>query len=259
MRKLVLATLALGLMALSTGGCIQMHMVTDINDDGSGTAEMKLSISAVVMESMAEMKELGMDQGQGMDMPDFDNINREDLEKNGKKYGVKVLEFEKSEIEGRPTIAMKLAFEDLKGLSYVMNSTMGGSSEDGMGIFATEDGNFVLKSAEYDFPAKPAEMAGAEGPVESAADEPTAPEAPDPEMMQKQMAIMGKMMGAMAEMDVSMKITVPGDIIESNAPTVEGRTSIWKIDSSNMMTAGADMEPNIVFSGEGLKIKGLEE
>ena len=73
--------------------------------------------------------------------------------------------------------------------------------------------------------------------------------------MQKQMQVMGTLMGAMAELDVSLKITVPGDIIESNAPVQEGRTSIWAINSSNMMTAGQDMEPVITFSGKGLKIK----
>ncbi len=62
----------------------------------------------------------------------------------------------------------------------------------------------------------------------------------------------------MGELDISMKMTVPGDIIESNAPTVEGRTSIWNIDSSNMMSGNTDMEPNIVFSGKGLKIKAVK-
>jgi len=56
-------------------------------------------------------------------------------------------------------------------------------------------------------------------------------------------------------MDVRLEITVPGDIVSSNAPQTEGRTSIWSINSSNMMTAGQNTEPEIVFSGKGLKIK----
>ncbi len=69
------------------------------------------------------------------------------------------------------------------------------------------------------------------------------------------MELMGKLMGSMSELDVSMRITVPGDVIEHNAPKQEGRTLIWEINADNMMSAGASMgEPLIVFSGKGLKI-----
>ena len=59
----------------------------------------------------------------------------------------------------------------------------------------------------------------------------------------------------MSDLDILMKITVPGDVIESNAPQVDGRTSIWKIDSSNMMEQQGELEPVITFSGKGVKIK----
>ena len=74
------------------------------------------------------------------------------------------------------------------------------------------------------------------------------------------MEIYGKLMGAVAELDVRMTITVPGEIIESNAPTVEGNTSIWAINASNMMEQqDQDMEPVITFSSKGLKIKPIKE
>ena len=81
----------------------------------------------------------------------------------------------------------------------------------------------------------------------------------DPAQMQKQMEIMGKLMGAMAELDVSFKITVPGEIVSTNAPLTEGKTSVWSINSGNMMTMDQDMEPEIVFSGKGLKLKPIKE
>ena len=56
-----------------------------------------------------------------------------------------------------------------------------------------------------------------------------------------------------------LEATVPGDVVSSNAPTVEGRTSIWSIDQSNMMQQDQDMDPEIVFSGKGLKLKPLAE
>jgi hypothetical protein len=157
-------------------------------------------------------------------------------------------------VDGRETLNIILAFEDLKGLSFVMGRIMGEGGGGGMGIFDAGDGNLVLRQAEYDFPDESEaeeEEAGAPTPEDM--------QNMDPQKMQKQMEIMGKLMGAMAELDVSFKITVPGDIVSSNAPETEGRTSVWAINSSNMMTMDQDMDPEIVFSGKGLKIKPLTD
>jgi hypothetical protein len=129
---------------------------------------------------------------------------------------------------------------------------MGGEAGDGMGIFDAGDGNYVLRSTSYDFPAEPAEE-------EEEEIEPDAPAEQTPEQMQKQMALMGTLMSSLSELDVELRITVPGDVVSSNAPTVEGRTSIWSIDQSNMMQQDQDMDPEIVFSGKGLKLKPLAE
>jgi hypothetical protein len=72
--------------------------------------------------------------------------------------------------------------------------------------------------------------------------------------MQKSMEIMGKLMASASQLDVAMRITVPGEVVSNNAMRQEGNTLIWEINSSNMMTAGGGMEPEIVFSGKGLKI-----
>ncbi len=139
---------------------------------------------------------------------------------------------------------------------------MGGEAGDGYGIFATADGNFVLKGTHYDFP--PEEIEAAKKPEAAPkADSPESSETPpmtDEEKAQKQMALMGKLMGAMAELDVKFTVTVPGEVIESNAPTVEGNTSIWAVNADNMMSQqGNNMEPVITFSSKGLKIKPLKE
>ena len=60
----------------------------------------------------------------------------------------------------------------------------------------------------------------------------------------------------MAELDIRMAITVPGEIISSNAMAVEGRTSIWALNAANMMQAeDTDMDPVIIFASDGLKIE----
>jgi hypothetical protein len=246
-RFAMLATVLVGALALS--GCIQLHSDTVIDEDGSGTASLTMSVSTDVAEAIQEMQ--AMDSEQSQEFPMFDEITQDEIAEAGKDHGVKIKKFEKKEADGHQSLEMVLDFEDLKGLSYVMGKVMGGEMGGGFGIYDAGDGNFVLKSAQYDFPAEPAEE-------EEEAEEEVPAEA-DPEQMQKQMELAGKLMAAISELDVSFKITVPGEIVESNAPTVEGNTSIWAVDSSNMMQQDQNMDPEIVFSGKGLKIEPLTE
>ena len=250
MKFLILAAVLAGTLALT--GCVQLNSDTVIEKDGSGTAALTMSVSTAVSDALVEMKELDSGQSADMDFPMFEDIDKDALVEAGKDHGVKITKFEKKVVDERKTIDIVMAFENLEGLSYVMGKVMGGEPGDGMGIYDAGDGNFVLRQAQYDFPAEPAEE-------EEEAAETAEPAEPDPEAMQKQMALMGTLMGAVAELDVSFKITVPGEVVSSNAPTVEGNTSIWTINSSNMMQQDQDMNPEIVFSGKGLKIKPLTE
>jgi hypothetical protein len=161
-------------------------------------------------------------------------------------------DFAHTSTDGRESIRLAFAFKDLKGLSAAMAATVGQDPEEGMGIYETGDGNYVLKQAVYDFSDMPLPEDEAE---ENEAAETTTPAEQTPEQMQRQMELVGKMMASMSELDISIRITVPGDIIETNAPQQEGRTSIWTVNSSNMMSADQDMEPVITFVGKGLKIK----
>ncbi|PIV80514.1 hypothetical protein COW53_09280 [bacterium CG17_big_fil_post_rev_8_21_14_2_50_64_8] len=244
-RFLAGCVLAAALLAL--GGCMQLHSTTIVNKDGSGTVTMKISLSQSVAEALKEMSELDPDSDQKM--PDFSSIDRDEMEKAAKKHGVKITKFSKGDQDGHMILDLGMEFKDLKGLSYVMDHAMGEGGNDGMGIFDAGDGNLVLRSTQYDFPTDEDEKS-----VEVESEMPDTSDM-DPAKMQKMMELTGKLMGAISEMDVRLEITVPGDIVSSNAPQTEGRTSIWSINSSNMMTAGQNTEPEIVFSGKGLKIK----
>jgi len=163
-------------------------------------------------------------------------------------------------VDGREKLDIAMEFEDLKSLSYVMGSLMGGNPGEGMGIFETDDGNFVLKQATYDFPDEPAEEVEGSEPANEAEVQTEKPTLTPEEKSAKQMEVYGKLMGAVAELDVRLTITVPGEIIKSNAPAVEGNTSIWAINSGNMMNMqNQDMEPVITFSSKDLKIKAIKE
>ena len=251
---IVLAVVAL--TALSLSGCIQVKSDTAIEKDGSGTASLALSLSPGMADAIKEMEELGMNEGQDVDVPKLDEINREDIEAACKGHGVTITKFEKAEAPDT-SLDIALEFEDLKGLSYVMASIMGGEPGEGMGIYETADGNYLLKAAKYEFPDEPAKPAE-EAP--EAAEQTEGPQLTDEEKAQKQMALYGKMMGALAELDIRFTVTVPGEVIESNAPTVEGMTSIWAINSGNMMSMQDEtMEPVIKFSSKGLDIEPLKE
>ncbi|MBE0567063.1 MAG: hypothetical protein IH621_13970 [Krumholzibacteria bacterium] len=248
MKKMLLCLLT-AVLAAGLAGCVRMHSVTELKDDGSGTATLELGLSQSVADAIKEMQEIDPNSAGEMQMPDFADLDRKNIDTVAKQYNVKVTEFAKDTADGRMSLRMAFAFQDLKGLSAVMAAALGEDPEDGMGIYATADGNYVLKQAAYEYPDYPELDEKAEAAAPAEATEPT------PEQMQKQMELMGKLMGAMAELDINLRITVPGDIIATNAPVQEGRTSIWTINSANMMTAGSDMDPVITFSGKGLKIK----
>lgn len=253
MKKLLLLAVMV-LAAVNLTGCVNFHSQTDIKSDGSGTAVMNISISEAVEQAIIDMKAIDPNQSGEVDFPMLDELKKADLEKAGKSHGVKVTKFDKAVADGRKNLTIELAFEDLKGLSYVMGKIMGEEDKgDGLGIFDAGDGNFVLRQARYEFPPEPADEAAKEAP------ESAEPQAVDPAQMQKQMEVMGVLMGAMSELDVSFAITVPGDVVSSNAPATDGRTSTWSINAGNMMTADQNMDPEIVFSGKGLKIKPLTE
>ena len=160
-------------------------------------------------------------------------------------------------MDGRETLDIAYEFADLRGLSAMMQATMPGDEDEGrdngLGIFAAGDGDLVLRPASYDLPAWD------EAEKEPAPEGETTPAATDPAAMQKQMEVLGKLMGAMSELDIRMAITVPGDIISTNAPQQEGRTSIWAINAQNAMSAPETIEPRIVFSGKGLKIEPQQD
>ena len=236
--------------AFICSGCIRLNMDTQLAADGSGTFLMSYGMSPSVAQAMQELAELGTMDGMQGEMPTLMDMDKAQLEAMCKKHGVKLKTFEEKEAEGAKRVTLELAFPNLEAFNAVMQSSVtdGGG---GMRIFKTADGNYLLKgveenvSTEEDEDEAEAETeTGSEGMKEF-----------DPEAMGKSMEIMGKLMSSINELDVSMRITVPGDILESTAMRTEGRTAIWEINGQNMMTAGSDMgEPEVTFSGKGLSL-----
>jgi len=250
-RSLVL--LAILTLVFGLTGCVKARVETNLNADGSGTFSMTAAVSESVAEALKELRE--MKGAPGMQEPPDLDIKRDKLEAACKKHNVKITKFEDSDAESGKMVDMVLEFKDLADLNAVLSSTMDNSG--GMKLYKNTDGNYVLRGGE-DMGSPDDE---GEDETASADDDSTSDDDSDemnPEDMGKAMEIMGKLMSSMSELEVAMRITVPGDIVSTNAPKTEGRTSIWEINSENMMQT--DMgDPEIVFSGKGLKLKAEAE
>jgi len=248
MKKLMIL---LALTCLAAGGCVQMQMDTVIEADGSGTLTMSYAMSPSVAEALAELSEIpGNEAG---DAPTMDDFDVKKIREACQNHGCKLKKFEMK--DDQTGVSFEIAFPSLQALSEALSE--GGTGDSGMGGFALyrlADGNYAIDS--YEPKSRPADE---EAETEEEMDMEEAMAEMDPEAMQKSMAVMGKLMGSMGELDIRMSMTVPGDFVKQNAHRVEGRTAIWEINSSNMMDPSAQAEPEIVFSGAGLKIKALEK
>ncbi len=252
MRRLILLLAVLA--ALFGTGCMQMHMDTDIESDGSGTATVAFSMSREVADALAKLEELGGD-GMGSDetdMPDLDEFDRATVEAACKESGVELKEYEQTDDATGKSVRLEVAFADVAQLSRFLDATTeddGEDTRDELRIEKQDDGNYVLKTVTVDVPAKASEEDMAEEDMDAGSmDEGMAD-------MQESMQYMGVLMSKMSELDIRMTVTVPGEVISSNAMEVEDRTSIWSVNAANMMQAqDVEMEPHIVFSGKGVSI-----
>ncbi|MCP4550247.1 MAG: hypothetical protein GY835_27615 [bacterium] len=239
MRKHILLPLVLIVVALT--GCLQMESETIFDKNGNGTMACTITMKPEVAEAMKEM------QGLDSDFADEDMtmvLDREKLEEFCKGQSVHLKRYKAIDEEDRVGTSFTIAFKDITQLEGMFG---GGAA----GIFKLSDGNYLMKSiaVEEDEDGESDEEMSGGMDLGGISDS----EAFDPEMMAKQMEIMSVMMTAAMDLNVKMRITFPGDIVSHNAHSVEGRTCIWEINSSNMMMAD-DMEPEVVFSGKGLNI-----
>jgi hypothetical protein len=250
MRKIMIG--AMGTLCLAAMGCIQTRMSTVIDKDGSGTFNFHYAVSTEVAQTLKELSEIDGAGAQGQEMPTLESFDQERLEKACQEYGVKLDRFSRGQADGRKTIDIVLAFPSVSALfnALAASGTLSSSSQQnsGVGLFRTKDGNYTLRQTTPEVADKEAEDAESESVTGTMEDM-------DPQAMARVAELSGKLMAHLSELDIGMQITVPGDVISHNAQRVEGRTLIWEVNSSNMMTAADGMEPEIVFSGKGLKIE----
>ncbi len=236
-----LGHLGIVVLVAALSGCLQVKMATDIAKDGSGTYTMTYSVSQEVEQTLAELNALGGEMAAEMDeAPDFADFDRDEFVAKVGKHGVKLVSYANDIKDGRRIVELKLSYPDLVSFSEAIGGSFGGS-----GLKITKHGDDYLLSS---YQVEKTEVT--EAAKEDAQEDMNA-------AMQnaaKSMELMGRLMAHLSEMSMAIAITLPGDIVESNAHRVEGRTCIWEINANNMMQAEG-MEPRVVFSGKGLSLK----
>lgn len=221
---------------LGSAGCMQLRTDLELDAKGGGTARISLSADPQVLAARAELDRLGGD-ALGPPLPAFDDITRPYLQKRAAGRGVAVVTFTKGTDNGRSTLDCLIKFTDLKGASWMFNDLAAALGGAGLGYAREKDGNLVLRTKQYGFPVAAAKPAPA----------------PTGESARRQAELATTLIGAIGELDVALNVTVPGDVVRSNAPQVNGRTSTWLINAGNLMNQ-QDVSPQIVFAGAGLAI-----
>lgn len=231
-----------GVLALAAGGCVKFDVEETLNADG--TVDMKIHY-AVSEQTAAQWNALrqqtnkqdpklkGATQEPGLVFDEADIKAAFE-----KKEGVKLTSVRTETKDGWKHIYADVRFDDVgkasaidpfdqKGGGLSLTKNQGG----GLSLTKSADGNWVLESINGEREQKK----------------------PNPE----EQAMVRAMM---AGLSISVKVTVPGDIVETTAPDKEGRSATWKLDIADEKFFDKSEEFNkkgmkVVFKGAGLNLK----
>lgn len=253
MRPLLFLMLAPALILCA--GCLKMHMDTVMEKDGSGTCTISTGTSREVFEALSKME--AASGGKGFDaFPMLPReMSRSHMEAVCRQAGVELLDHRIQEDADHVGWTMTVRFDDIGRLSAFQNA-MSGSAGDAeierLGILEAGDGDYVLTVVTV--PGMSPDPGDDDD--DDDLDDDMLDDLYDMGGIQHAMESVGTLMSRIGELDVRLSITVPGDVIHSNAMEVEGRTSIWTLNAANMMHfETADIQPEIRFSGKGLDLK----
>lgn len=219
-------------LLLATAGCIKLDQTLTLNQDGSGNLAIRYGMSEQTIAQLEAMEQMSRSMGEGIDMEqdspfEFDEETlRREFEAE-KPAGVELVSVRSEVVDGWKYVALEIAFEDVRALKKT--KIFEGSQ---LSISRNDDGSYTLlqKSAgEQDV------------------------DAGDPRM-QQQLAAM------FAGLRIANAVIVPGDIIETNATSVDGRRAAWVFaidEDPDVIAKLQQTDLRVVFSGDGVKLPGL--
>ncbi len=278
MKKLVCGVAVLALLFVS--GCFDYEEMLVIDDNGSGTIQMKFAMDKAFFDQMEAMGE-SMGDEEAEEEPVEEMFSRSQIEQSLEEQGldIELISFDSSETEESRIWNMKFAFKDISQIANINNSLsseedqdleFGGDQEvhyaqqdDGTWLFERSLGGGESMAPPADFEGDTEdEPAVEEGAAATAEEEDTAiaDDQADSDMsteeggmddfadaMAEMAAQMAKMMEGLEKHKMQFSVTFPGKILESNATKVEGNTATWEYSlmelSSNPPKQRAVIEP----------------
>ena len=219
--------LAVVLLAWGAAGCVRMEQALTLNGDGSGNLAIRYGMSLKdLAELEATAKQQLAEEGMTSEGPvnpfEFDEAEvRKDFEDYA-ELGVSLKSIKTSEEDGWKYLSLNIAFKTLAGLGQTEFL-----SDRIVSLKRLADGR-------YEF-------------VQS-----VPPQAqPGPPEMQDLMKEMMKGFRA------ALRVTVPGEVVETNADQTDGRTVSWSFDLDKDAKALERIQKasmRVVFQGEGLEL-----
>ncbi len=241
-------------VGFSTAGCIQSEDKTVITKDGSGTAEINMTIDLSKIEQMMEMfKGFGGGGEPGMEgeAPPkdakedgfADEMSEEKIKEKLKAHpGIELVKYTNEKKDGKQVIHVELKFKDVA--DYAKAEFFGNK---GAELVKNEDGSFTLT---FDPMGGQGDKMGGAGADAGMAD--ADPMGGDPSMF------MGMLEPFLGTFEVKTKLTVPGTITETNGAK-DGESSVsWAFNWKSMMESMKDKKPAswaVTFKGEGIELK----
>jgi hypothetical protein len=235
-----LAALA-GLVALAGAGCIKMDQDLTINADGSADMKLHYAMTEQAITQLEAMKQMAAKN------PDM-KVETQGPELAFDEAQIKA-EFEKKKGEGVELKSVRVEAKDgwkhayiearCKDLAAAAKAGKSGGNQGGYALTKNADGDYVLEMAG-------AKMGGGKAPEKLTA-----------EQKAQQQAMMKTMM---AGLKVTLRVSVPGDVVETTGEKKDARTAEWVLDISDakFFEKSEAMEkngPKVVFSGKGLDLK----
>ncbi len=244
--RYALGIAAAAMMFLSTG-CLKIHIDTIIAADGTGRATIEFAMGREVADAVARLGELD-ETGRPGDpgLAAAGDLGRDALAADFEAAGVTVASHDLTDDATGVALVMELAFDQVADLSRALGTlqtdALARRGEE-LRITRTEDDEFLLANT-----------------VVAGVADSTAADEPHPQPSSELLLNMKVLLDHVAELDIRRTITVPGEVISSNALEVEGRTSIWVINAANMLEEqDTGLDPRIVFASDGLQIAVPED
>lgn len=223
-----LLRVCLAATACALCGCLEVERTITLNPDGSGTVYISYGIKPADLADLKEvmrrqLAEEGLDPEQAATPFDLDEQEVREGFEDYREDGIRLLDLKREEANGRRYLRVTIAFESLEGLSHTEFL-----SDGDLRLERTPEGHYAFSQSGPQGDAA-AEFEGAQ------------------QMMEE----------LMKGFRATVRVVVPGPILESNADRVDGRSAEWAFDVARdpkALERAQKLDMRVVFGGEGLSI-----